>query len=453
MSVHAASSDIPASGSDSGPAQSTDDPGGWAERTDRWRDLIGSTPAKLVALGMALAVLVIASGIVSQQTVSSRKATHDRLLATIEPLANAAQDLYSALSVADAAAATGFIAGGIEPVEVRDRYYAAIDEASVQLVVAAAGLAEDDRLGARNVAEIARTLPIYTGLIETARTANRVGNPVGSAYLSEASTLMQHTMLPVAQDLHTQGVDAVGSAQRAAVRPPWIAIGLLIVTVGALCAAHVLVSRKTHRTFNPGLLLAIGAMGLLLCWLLVAGLASSSATQRALEQGARPLATLTESRILAQQARTAETLLLARRDTSGMYDTAFDDSMSRLGELLDGYTDEGAEIGVEAVARAGDARGRWIASYDRTVAALARGDYEAAAVLATGPGPDEATAQSAAVDLALGEAITSTRTELRDNEFRASRTLSGLAPVSIVLMFLSLGCIFVGLFPRYREYH
>ncbi|WP_226436104.1 hypothetical protein [Rhodococcus yananensis] len=453
MHVHASLSDNSPPVSDSGAAQTTEDPGRWGERTDRWRDVLRSTPAKLVALGIVLAALVIASGAVSAQAVNGRKATHDRLLTTVEPLANAAQDLYSALSVADAAATTGFIAGGIEPVAVRDRYHAAIDEASVQLVVAAAGLAEEDRLGAQNVAEIARTLPIYAGLIETARTANRTGNPVGSAYLSEASALMQNTMLPVAQELHTQGVDAVGSTQRAAVRPPWVAIGLLILTVTAMCIAHVLVSRRTHRTFNLGLLLAIGAMGVLLCWLLIAGLASSSATQRALEQGARPLATLTESRILAQQARTAETLLLARRDSSGTYDHAFDDSMTRLGDRLDGYTDDGAEIGGDAVARAAAARTAWIASHNRTVAALARGDYEAAAVLATGTGPDETAAQSATVDAALGDAIEETRAELRDNEFRASRTLSGLTSMSIALSIVALVCIIVGLFPRYREYH
>ncbi|WP_132471841.1 hypothetical protein [Rhodococcus sp. SMB37] len=432
------------------PAEDSEGPGG---RVDGLRELFRSTPAKLISLGLVLAVLLVVSGLASAQVAGSRKATHDRLLATTEPLANAAQNLYSALSIADAAAVTGFISGGIEPAEVRDRYVEAIAEASGELVVAAAGLAEEDEFGAANIAAIARLLPMYTGLIETARANNRTGNPVGAAYLTEASNMMQTSMLPVAQELHTQGETAVNSTQRAAVAPPWSAIGLLLVTVAALCAAHVLISRKTRRTFNPGLIIAIGATGALLCWLLIAGLVSSNATERAIEQGAEPLADLTESRILAQQSRTAETLLLARRDVTGMYTGAFDETITRLGDLLEQYTSNGAvEIGTDAVDQAEVARTAWINSHARTVAALERGDYTAAAVLATGPGPDEATAQFARLDTALGEGIEQTRNELRDNEFRASRTLSGLAPVAIALMVLSLISVIIGLWPRLREY-
>lgn len=422
-------------------------------RADELRDVLRSTPALLTALGVLLTVLLAVSGVVTAQMVSGRQATHDRLLATTEPLANAAQNLYSALSVADAAAVTGFLSGGIEPTEVRDRYIRALGAASDHLVVAATGLAEDDVRSARNLSEIGRMLPVYTGLIETARTNTRIGNPVGSAYLAEASHLMQSVLLPAAQELHTQGVAAVESTQRAAVRPPWIAIGLLLVTVAALCAVHILVSRRTHRTFNLGLLVAIGATGFLLLWLLVAGLVSSGATERAIEQGAEPLAVLTESRILAQQSRTAETLLLARRDATGMYDNTFDENITRLGDHLDGYSRDGTiEVGTEAVARAKAAREAWINSHARTVSALERGDYNAAVVLAIGPGPDEATAQFAAVDSALDDAIEEARTELRDNEFRASRTLSGLAAAAVIAVFLSFVAMTVGLWPRFKEY-
>jgi hypothetical protein len=431
-------------------AEDDEDP---ADRVDGLREFFRSTPAKLISLGLVLAVLLVVSGVASAQVASSRKATHDRLLATTEPLANAAQNLYSALSIADAAAVTGFISGGIEPAEVRNRYLAAVAEASGQLVVAAAGLAEQDELGAENVAAIARMLPTYTGLIETARANNRTGNPVGAAYLAEASNLMQTSMLPVAQELHTQGVTAVNSTQRAAVAPPWGAIGLLLVTAAALCAVHILVSRKTRRTFNPGLILAIGATGVLLCWLLVAGLVSSSATERAIEQGAAPLSDLTESRILAQQSRTTETLLLARRDAGGIYVGAYDETITRLGDLLDDYSDGGTvEIGTDAVSQAEVARQSWVRSHARTVAALDRGDYTAAAVLATGPGPDEATAQFDRLDAALSEGIEETREELRANEFRASRTLSGLAPMALTLTVLSLLAVIIGLWPRLREY-
>lgn len=412
--------------------------------------VLRSTPAKLIVLGALVSILVAISGFVATQTVSSRKATHDHLLSTIEPLADASQDLYSALSIADAAAVTGFISGGIEPKAVRERYEQAMAEASAQLVAAAVG-AGDDPDSARLLSGISGRLTVYTGLIETARANNRSGNPVGTAYLSEASNLMQTSLLPMAQELHVLGVRAVMDTQHAAVRPPWFSIGLLIAAVSALGGIHLIISRISRRALNPGVLLAIASTGLLLVWLLVAGLVSSSATQRAISDGAEPLGTVAAARIAAQQSRTAETLLLARRDSTGEYDAAFRQSMTRLGELLQSHRG-GDAVTDEAVARAIAARNEWMESHERTVAALQRGDYTAAAVLAVGPGPNEAAAQFAALDDALAEGIEAARSELRSNEDRASQLLSALAPAAVALTVVSLIGVTIGLWPRLREY-
>jgi hypothetical protein len=336
---------------------------------------------------------------------------------------------------------------------VRDRYVRATSEAAEYLIIAATGLTDADRGTADDLTEIGRLLPVYTGLIETARANNRSGHPVGAAYLGEASYLMQTELLPAAQALHTRGIAAVEDTQRDAVRPPWLAIGLLLVTVFALCAAHVFVSRICRRTLNLGIIAAIAATGVLLCWMLVAGLASSGATERAVEEGAEPLAALTEGRILAQQSRTAETLLLARRDATGAYDATFETNMARLGDILDEYVrDSDLEAGSDSVAAARSAHEAWINSHARMVDALTRGDYTAATVLAVGSEPDESTARFAALDEAIGAAIDETRTELRDNEFRASRRLTALAPMSTVLLTAALAGVWFGLWRRLKEY-
>lgn len=436
-----------------GTVEATEDPGTSGVRREDLRDVLRSTPARLVTFGVILTILLLVSAVASATAVDQRQDTHDRLLESTEPLAYAAQNLYSALSVADAAAVTGFISGGLEPEEVRDRYLRAVSEASEYLVVAATGLTDADATTVHHLTEIGRLLPVYTGTIETARANNRVGNPVGAAYLGEASHLMQTELLPAAQELHSRGVAAVEATQRAAVRPPWLAIGLLIVTVAALGATHIVVSRISHRALNPGLLVAIGATGLALCWLLFAGLASSSATEQAIEHGAEPLATLTQGRIVAQQSRTAETLLLARRDTSGVYDTTFGENMTLLGDILDRYAGSAEPVaGRDTVEVARAAREAWLNSHRRTVDALGRGDYAAATVLAVGPGPGESTTQFAALDTALRDSIVATRTELRDNEFRASRTLLGLAPATLVLLGVALLGVWLGLRPRLKEY-
>ena len=110
---------------------------------------------------------------------------------------------------------------------------------------------------------------------------------------------------------------------------------------------------------------------------------SSGATARALEQGAEPLAVLTESRILAQQSRTAETLLLAQRHITSAYDGTYEERITRLGDLLERYGGPGtSDAGAAAVDRAQAAREAWINSHARTTDALERGDYAAAVVLA-----------------------------------------------------------------------
>ena len=49
------------------------------------------------------------------------------------------------------------------------------------------------------VREIQRLIPQYTGLMERAQANQRVGNPLGVAYMTQASSLMHETMLLKAQ--------------------------------------------------------------------------------------------------------------------------------------------------------------------------------------------------------------------------------------------------------------
>jgi hypothetical protein len=57
--------------------------------------------------------------------IADRRDRLETLRSHTEPLADAARRIYGALSIADTAATTGFLSGGIEPLDVRDRYYAA----------------------------------------------------------------------------------------------------------------------------------------------------------------------------------------------------------------------------------------------------------------------------------------------------------------------------------------
>jgi hypothetical protein len=392
----------------------------------------------------------LAAGTVAAATVNDRQQALDVLLNDTEPNSHSAQRLYVSLSIADAAASTAFIAGGVEPQAVRDRYSQALGEATAELVTQSGLPAQTNDPDTRLRTGIATGLPVYSGLIETARTNNRIGYPVGAAYLSEASNQMHTMLLPMAQELQDHRSGAVDAVQRQHVRPPWRAIVLLMLALAALVWAQVELAKRWHRVVNPGLLLAAGTMLILLAWTMIAGSLSAAAMIRERDGAAVPASRLTESWILTQQARSAETLKLVRRDATGDYDRTYDSSIARLGELLDGYPTHAPAT--RDVANARIALARWRAAHQRMNETLARGDFVGAAAVATGPSAADAAAQVDALDKSLGQALTETRDALRDNIYQAARVLDFLAPGALALGILAAGWVGLGIWPRLREY-
>ncbi|WP_040838949.1 hypothetical protein [Nocardia brevicatena] len=407
----------------------------------RLRSFAQSSPGRLIGIGLLLVGLCLAAGVVSAASVNDRQHGLDLLLTDIEPDANAAHHLYTSLSVADAAASTAFISGGLEPQAVRDRYSQAMGEGAAELVRLSGNDGEDlrQRMG------IAAGLPVYSGLVETARANNRAGHPVGAAYLSEASNQMQTVLLPMAEQLHQRRAAAVDDAQRHQIRPPWLAFLLLLAALGTLIWAQILLARHWHRTFNPGLLLASGAMLILLAWTVFAGAIAAASMAGARADDAVLSARLIESRILAQQARSAETLKLVRRDTSGDYDRTFDANITRLNELLSEHDDP-------ASTTARSALDRWLGAHRRMNDALNRGDFARAATSATGPGAVNATIHVEELDQALGQGISEARDTLRDKISRSARVFDYLAPGAAILGIAAAGYIVFGIWPRLREY-
>ncbi|MET9492602.1 hypothetical protein [Nocardia sp. NPDC006630] len=412
------------------------------------RTFAHSSPAKLIAVGLVLLGMCVAAGVVTATAVNHRQHALDVLLDQSEPDAYSAQRLYTSLSVADASAGTAFISGGLEPKPVRDRYNQAIGEAAAELVT------QSDRSGGDTDTDlrsgIATRLPVYSGLVETARTDNRNSLPVGAAYLSEASNLMQSTMLPMAQELQEHRSAAIAATQHHHVQPPWSAIILPLLAVAALVTAQLFLFRRWNRVLNPGLLLATAIMVALLGWTVLAGVISAVSTTHSRDDGSVPTAALTESRILAQQARAAETLKLVRRDTSAEYDNTFDQATTKLSGILAGYSKDAP--GASEVKTASDALSHWRAAHQRMNDALSRGDFIGAGAVATGPGANEATAQVDTLDHALGDGITDTRNTLRTNASHAARTLDLLAPGALVLSTAAAVLVAAGLWPRLREY-
>jgi hypothetical protein len=101
-----------------------------------------TTPGRILTIGVILATLGILSAFATSTTINDRQQQLNTVLNHTEPLAFAAGQLYTTLSVADAAAATAFIAGS-EPRPVRQRYEQAITDAAVAVTRASSGLTDE----------------------------------------------------------------------------------------------------------------------------------------------------------------------------------------------------------------------------------------------------------------------------------------------------------------------
>ena len=75
----------------------------------RWW-FVSTTPGRILTIGIVLAALGVSSAFATATTVNHRQQVLSTVLNHTEPLSFAAGRLYTTLSVADAAAATAFIA-------------------------------------------------------------------------------------------------------------------------------------------------------------------------------------------------------------------------------------------------------------------------------------------------------------------------------------------------------
>src|ERR1022692_1475338 len=256
-----------------------------AVRSIWWRSRLDTTPARLRLLLAVLVILSLAWGVVAALTANQHASAAASVVAVSEPLSLDAEQIYQGLSDADATAANAFLAGGLEPAAARQRYNADITQAAVRIEAASAlvgssaartqlpgpqaAQASDGSAIGDDLATLSAELPVYADEAGTARADNRLGLPLGAAYLREASTLMRGTLLPAASDIYTRESRRLTSSSAQATGLPLIVVAVLIgLGVGYLLyRASRRLTRHTHRVVNYGLLLAAVAGAVSLVWL------------------------------------------------------------------------------------------------------------------------------------------------------------------------------------------
>ena len=405
----------------------------WVRRLSR------TTPGVIGIIALAVGAVCVVAGLVCGGQLDGRINERDSVLTRSEPFAYAAQNLYAALSAADAAAASAFLSGGIATGPMRTQYQQALARAAAALADATSGTTDVHTRTA--MAEISEQLTTYAGLVEAARANNRQGYVIGSAYLREASALMQTSLLPGAEKIYTANLATVEEDQRAIGSLPVVSLALLVLALVAIAVSSVIMYRRTNRQFNIGLVVAAAIVLVVIGWVVVATQLAANEIEHSRTEGTERFEKLAQARILAQQARTDETLELISRGDISAGEKSFSGHMDELTKRLD-----------VAPAATGTAVEKWNASHRRQVEVYNSGDYLAAVGQAIGADPAASAAQFATVESSLRDGIERTRETMRSRVAAAGTWLSWSPTGTLVLMVVAASASAVGLWPRLKEF-
>lgn len=413
------------------------------------------TPGRLALATAVLVVLGLATGVAGAVGVRQRTDLINGATARSGELTVAAQRLYRALSDADATAASAFLTGGVEPVALRERYQADIADAAAALATVTGGGAGDQR-GQSAAARLAAQLPVYAGLVETARVYNRQGVPVGGAYLREASGLMRERLLPAAEELYAAVSRQLDAARGDAAAFPWFAVLLGVLTIAGLVYVQRYLTRRTNRVFNIGLVAATAAAAVLVVWLGISAVLVGERLDASRDEGSAQVAQLADARIEALRARADESLTLVARGNGAQNEEDYVAAMLRLagpdgsGGLL--AVDTADATTQSAVRAAAGEAGNWMAAHQKLRELDNGGQYNEAVAAAVGTDVGTTASIFNRLDEHLAGAIEHNG-ERFDQEVRgAARALSG-ADIGVALLatLLVVGAA-VGIQRRLVEY-
>jgi len=425
-----------------------------------------TTPGRLGLLLVSLVLLSLAWGVLAALTADQHASAAADVVAVSEPLSLDAEQIYQSLSDADATAASAFLSGGLEPAAARQRYNADITQAAIRIEAASALLgssaARTQLPGQLNkqastagsatgddLAILSAGLPVYTDEAGTARADNRLGLPLGAAYLREASALLRGNLLTAASDIYTKENGLLTSASAQATGLPLIVVAV-VFGLGLGCLLYLSsrwLTRRTHRRVNYGLLVAAVAFAVSLVWLAGAFAIGRAELLYAQQHGSVPTEAYARADVAALQAHADESLTLIDNSGDDSYQHDFIAQQKLLGPghgtLL---------AAVEASARNGSASADAQAWYRAHAALRAVDDSgnHAAAVHSALAG--ESAASFARLSADLGNGINADQAVFASDARGGRDAFTGLAVGMIVAsLIMAAGCAW-GLNRRLAEY-
>lgn len=418
-----------------------------------------STPTRLRTLQVLVAISCLALGLALIVSASTRSGQIDQAERASD-LVVATQDVRSALGRADAASVNAFLAGGVDQPEQRLRYSTALEDAGVALQragsaagpgPAAAPTTAAPTTAATNaaaaVSELQRLLPIYSGLIETARANNRQQLPLGAAYLRAASQLLrtevaeQLGLLRVAGDESLREVDQdiVGGFGP-------IPLALVVVVLGVFVGTQRWLAVRTRRLLSPGLLGAGLVLLAGLVWVATSIGNSAQAAAAASAGGYDRLSALTAIRADAFDRQASSTFALVDRGARDSFNAAAATAAQNVEARLAVFDDRGSGLD--------SSWGRYLERSDAITAADEAGDAEGARdkVTAAISDPDSLSGRFEAFDEQVVVHLDIARQSLGSGLDQARSPLDRVRIVAAVMALVAAGLAAWGIQQRISDY-
>ncbi|MFE7190623.1 hypothetical protein [Kitasatospora sp. NPDC057541] len=424
-----------------------------------------TAPGRLRLAGVLLAALALAFGALTAVQLNSRAAAAERVFGSSQPLSQAAADINRSLADADATAASGFLLAGAEPRAVRQRYEQDLATASRLISEAATRTSASPNLG-ELLSTLNQKVPVYAGLVESARANNRQGYPLGGAYQRYASEQMRTELLPAAARLSAAQNEVLARDLADARATPWAGYALGLVALLTLVWVQLTLFRRTNRVFNIGLLAATASVLAAVLWLTVSATAAHSALGRGEREGAAPLRALNAARVDVLTARLAENLHYVSRGSSATYAKLWSTTTDHLytrdpqrGDATGTLAQARALAPLEARSTVDQALSDYQQWSDRHAAATAlenQGDYQAAldatVTAKEADAPKTADAAFSSADQQLARAAVVEESRFRDATLGVDGDLRTAAAGVAALGLVAAAAALVGLGRRLAEY-
>ncbi len=422
------------------------------------RSLAAATPAKLWLLGAGLVLLSLAWGVLGGWTVSQHASAANDVVHVDEPLALAAQQMYESISDADVTATTTFLSGPEPPLASLQRYRADVAGAAADLA-RLKNAADGNQPLTAALAAFSAGLPVYTGYVAQAQTEYALGYPLtGGSFMQVASEEAHLVLLPAARTIYTLQDAALTAASSQATGVPLVIVaGVLAVVTGfALYRTQRWLTRRTHRVFNYGLVMASAALIVSVVWLLVTFAVARSDLAQGIGHGSRPAGTLAQASIDVQQARGDEILNLISR--SG--DTSFEQNFRSVRDQIGPGT--GTLLAVAAAASRGQAvpqvtaaardAASWYSANEQVYRLDLAAAYAAETKLVIGTGPGSSAAGYTQVESDISRAIADDLSTFQSSATAGASAFGPVEGVVIAAALLMAGACAWGLSRRLGEY-